>query len=158
MRPALQASCRRNSGQPSAVSRPFSVNRASQTEGRCYSSDVKDQFQYTGPFLLWKPSLTSETPNTTAIRKSLAGLQPDDFNGPWASESDRSPIRGLYIKHIAKNITQAAIIYSEEMIKARKFEEAERMLNWAEAFENRTELGPVFTEEIAQLKKEAIER
>lgn len=123
-----------------------------------FYTEVKDHFQYTGPFLLWQPGPASDTPDTMAIKKSLAGIQPDDFTGPWVSEGDRSPIRRLYTKYIVKNVTQAALVYSQEMIKAKKFKDAKRMLSWAEAFERKTELGPVYTEQITQLKAAAEKR
>ena len=120
-----------------------------------YYEDVKDQFQYAGPYLLWQSTSVYVTPDTSAIRKSIAGIRTDDFTGPWVSEADRSPVRKLYTKHIVKNVTQAAIVYSEEMINAKNFREALRILSWAEDFEKKTELGPVHAEQLSQLKAEA---
>ena len=114
---------------------------------------VGDQFRYTGPFLLWQQGPVDEIPDTSGLRASLRGIRPEDFVGPWVSEQDRSPIRRLYTKYGAKNITRSALVFSEELIEAKKAAEAMKILNWAEEFERRTELGPVFTEEIARLKK-----
>ena len=123
-----------------------------------FYSDEKDHFQYAGPFLLWQPAADDTIPNMNALRASLAALRSEDFTGPWVSEQDRSPVRRLYTKYGARNITQSALVLGEELIKAEEYTEANQILNWAEAFERNTELGPVYTEEIARLKEAAKRR
>jgi tetratricopeptide (TPR) repeat protein len=125
------------------------------TVAESYYFNVGDHFRYSGPFLLWQPTPANEKPDTTLIRESLAGIQAEDFTGSWISEQDRSPVRRLYTKDIIKNVTLAALAYGNEMIKSENFTEAKRILRWAEEFEKKTELGPVFTLQISQLKEAA---
>jgi hypothetical protein len=132
-----------------SLSRPIALACTVYEE---YYEDVKDQFRYAGPFQLWKPASVPETPDTTLLRKSLAGIETGTFSGPWVSTRDKSPVRRVYTKYLAKNITYSAIVYSQNMIDAGHLNEAARMLNWAEGFEKKTELGPVYTEQISQLK------
>jgi len=39
------------------------------------------------------------------------------------------------------------------LIKTKKFKETTKILNWVEEFEKMTELGPVYTEQIARLRE-----
>ena len=138
-----------------SLARPIAV---AITVEESFFSDVKDHFRYAGPFLLWQPVPAIETPDTTALQASLAGVRPEDFTGTWVSEKDRSPIRRLYTKYMVKNVTKSALALSEEWIKAKKFTEAEKILSWADEFEKKTELGPVYTEQISRLRRAAKER
>jgi len=135
-----------------SFARPIGV---AVTVSGSFLSGVEEHFQYAGPFLLSQPTLAGETPDTTALGASLTGLRHEDFSGPWISSQDRSPVRGLYTKRLAMNVTEAAFAYGAELIKAKRFADALRVLSWAEDFEETTELGPVYTEQISQLKEAA---
>ena len=135
-----------------ALSRPIAL---SVTVDTSVAASFKDHFRMSGPFFLWVSKPTESGPDTGMLRKNLAGINPDDFSGPFASAQDRSPVRSVYTKQLAKNITATALLYSELLIEAGSYSEAERMLAWADAFEKNTELGPVFTEHIAKLRESA---
>jgi hypothetical protein len=117
-----------------------------------YSSDNK-HFKYEGMFLLWQPTQDNGIADTTTIRQCLEGLDPDDFSGPWASMKDRSPVRRYYTKELVRVLSQVALTYSHELIKAHHLSEAERALQWVEQFESRTELGPTSTKDIERLRE-----
>jgi len=108
--------------------------------------------QYAGPYLLVHPAPPRRPRNVDALRRCLEEIDEEDFVGPWVSRQDYSPVRGLYTKEIVKNVTAAALFYAEEMIGEGKLKVAEKSLTWAEEFERRTELGPVYTRRIAELR------
>lgn len=58
-------------------------------------------------------------------------------------------------KGIARNVTATALMCSDLLIKSGSFSEAQKWLICAEEFEKKTEYGPAFTEQIADLKDAA---
>lgn len=130
--------------------RPIAV--APTVEEGFYSWD-KEHFKYQGMFFLWQPHHDDGIADTAAIRRCLAGIDPESFAGPWAGMKDRSPVRRRYTKEIARILFQMALTYSEALIHAGRFAGAEMTLRWLESFEERTELGSVSTEEILGLRK-----
>jgi hypothetical protein len=109
--------------------------------------------RFAGPFFQWCDATTAQTPDTASMHASVEGLTPDDFVGPWVSDQDRSPIRRVYTKNIARNVTETVTLYGESLLKANRLPEANRWANWADELDTKAELGPVFTERIAQLKE-----
>jgi hypothetical protein len=130
--------------------RPVAV--APTVEENFYSWD-KEHFKYQGMFFLWQPRHDDGIADTAAIRRCLAGIDPESFSGPWAGMNDRSPVRRRYTKEIVRILFQMALTYSEALIRAGRFAGAEMTLRWLENFEATTELGPVSTEEILGLRK-----
>ncbi|MGB6648149.1 MAG: tetratricopeptide repeat protein [Bacteroidota bacterium] len=120
-----------------------------------FYEDYKEYLQYAGPYFLIHPAPPPGSRNVGALRQCLQGIEENDFEGPWVSGQDHSLIRGLYTKEIAKNITFSALSYAEEMIGEGKLKAAEKTLDWAEKFERKTELGPVYTRRIAELRDAA---
>jgi len=92
------------------------------------------------------------------MRVSLEGIRDDEFAGPWAGPRDRSPVHRLYSKHVVANVTGMAVTYADWLIRAGRVAEGERVLEWAEKFEPKTELGPVHTQRIAELRAAAKKR
>ena len=134
------------------LARPLAV--AVSVEEACYA-EVREQMRYAGPFLLWQSRPTGEVPDTAALHACLLGMNPGDLRGDWVSQQDRSPIRRIHTKNVVKNVTAAAVTYSTWLINAKKFNDAKYWLSWAENLERQTELGPVFTGKIAELRKAA---
>jgi hypothetical protein len=118
-----------------------------------YFSRFKDNMRFAGAFLLWCDVATAKTVDTTSMLASLERLRPDSFTGPWVSDKDRSPIRRMYTKNLVRNVTETAIVCSESLLGANRISEANRWANWADELDKKAELGPVFTERIAQLKE-----
>jgi len=129
--------------------RPIAL--APTVEQKFYSAE-RDHFKYQGMFYLWEPLRDDGIADTLALRRCLAGIEPDSFSGPWASEKDRSPIRRYYTKEIVQVLFQIALTYSEALVKAKRLDEAEKTLQWLESFEKNTELGRVSIGEIARLR------
>ncbi len=139
----------------SSLTRPIAL---AVTVDESFYADIKDHLRYDGPFLLWHTSPVSETQSAIMLEKSLEGIRAENFSGPWVSDRDRSPIRRIYTKYLANNITSMALSYCDELIEIGKLEKALEVLNWAEEFETITVLGPVSTEEISQRRKLVKER
>ncbi len=130
--------------------RPLTV--AVTVDTSCWSMS-RNNMRFAGAFLQWHDMTTAKTPDTAAMHASLEGLSPDSFTGPWVSDQDRSPIRRMYTKNIVQNVTVTAISYSESLLQAKRFSEANRWARWADELDRKAELGPVFTERIARLKE-----
>jgi tetratricopeptide (TPR) repeat protein len=138
-----------------SFSRPIAL---AVTVDENFYPNVKEKLQYTGPFLLYKSDAESDSIDILGIRNSIAGIRIEDFSGSWVSEMDYSPIRIIYTKRLAGNITHMALEYAEELLKTGNFNRAEVILKWAEKFENITELGPVNSGRISELRKKYYER
>jgi hypothetical protein len=122
------------------------------TLGREFYSRDEVHFQDHGMFLLWIGERTGSAIDTSDLRRCLEGIDPDDFTGPWASLKDRSPVRRYYANGIVRVLYGIALTYSEEMIRAHRFQEAESTLRWLERFERKTEFGPASMSEIERLR------
>jgi hypothetical protein len=133
-----------------SFNRPLTV---AVTVDENYWSNARNNMRFAGAFFEWCDAATAQTPDTASMHTSLEGLTPDDFTGPWVSDQDRSPIRRVYTKNIVRNVTETAILYGESLLKANRLPEASRWANWAEGLDRKSELGPVLTERIAQLKE-----
>ncbi len=120
-----------------------------------FTNAIKARLQMVGPFFLWQPDPAHAAPDTVMLRNNLTGINAEDFSGPFAGAQDRSSARQAFTKRMATNVTAAALLYSEVLIKSGSFAEAQRWLHWAEAFEKKTEFGPAFTEQIRNLKDAA---
>lgn len=88
----------------------------------------------------------------STIQKSLLALNPNDFVGSLTSKQDRSPVRLNYTNLILKNISHAALYYTDLQIKSNNTEEAQKMLNWLEQFEKKTILGFTSDEQIKKFR------
>ncbi len=133
-------------------SRPIAF---SVTVDPSFTNTIKDHLQMAGPFLLWQSRLAQTAPDTAMLRSNLASINAADFAGPFASAQDRSPVRQVFTKGIARNVTATALAYSDLLIKSGKFSEAQKWLSWAEEFEQKTEFGPAFAQQILSLKDAA---
>ncbi len=120
---------------------------------RDFFSRYEDDVQYAGPFWRVVGQPVAHPRDTVALRNSLAGIGSGDFEGPWVSEQDYSPVRGLYTKEIVTTVTHAALVYAEDMLETGKLVEAGRIASWAEGFEKRTELGPTYVDRIAEIRR-----
>jgi len=131
---------------------PRSITVSVTVGDRSFASGSEDHLSLFGPFYSWFPVPAASAQDTSMLRASLSGIDPDEFSGPLVSEQDTSPVRRVSTNNLVINITAAALTYSEQLIKAGRTREAKEMLDWAEQFEKKTENGPVFTERIAELR------
>ncbi len=112
----------------------------------------EDHLEYAGPFYLWHEKPVDKENDPAALRASLAAIEPRDFAGPWTSETDRSPVRRVTTYRLAGNVSYSALVLAEELIDAGNRGEASRVLDWVKTFENETELGPIFDDQVAELR------
>ncbi len=119
------------------------------------TATFKDRLQFAGPYLLWQAGSVPATPDTARLRRNLTSLKVDEFAGPFISAQDRSPVRRVYTGGLVRNITAAVLAYSNLLINAGSFTEAQSWLSWVEEFEKKTEVGPSFTAQIASLRNAA---
>jgi hypothetical protein len=123
-----------------------------------FAQDTQDHLTLAGPFHSWLPVPAESPQDTTMMRISLADIDPEDFRGPLVSPQDRSPVRLVGTDRLVTNITAAAMRYSKTLIESGRASEVFQMLKWAQAFEEKTVLGPVSAEQIEELKEAAIDK
>jgi len=127
---------------------------AAVTVEESYYSGARGSMRFAGAFFEWTDATSAQTPDTAAIRASLQGIDAGAFTGPWVSDQDRSPIRRVFTKNIVRNVTHAALVYAEALMKKDRNSEADRWVRWADRLDKESELGPVFTERISRLQEE----
>ena len=132
------------------LSRPIAIGA---TVAGSYYANEREHFGNAGAFLFWSPA-TNPTPDFAAMQKGLAGVRPEDFAGPWASEQDRSPIRTMYTRDIVRNVTATALTLSESFVKEGKMDRARTLVDWAAKLESISEASPAFAERIAALRED----
>ena len=123
-----------------------------------YYSSVRDNMRFAGAFLLWSDVAKAKTSDVSSMLASLKGVSPDDFTGPWVSDKDRSPVRRLYTKNIARNVTLTAIMCGESLLDARRISDAQHWTQWAEELDKKAEVGPFFADRIARLKEQLAQK
>jgi len=141
--------------QRNAFPRPIAI--AVTVGDMSFAEDTKDHLTLAGPFHSWLPFPAENPEDTTMMRMSLADIDPEDFRGPLVSPQDRSPVRLVGTNRLVTNITAAALRYSQALIESGRAAEVFPMLKWAQGFEEKTALGPVFAEQIEELKEKAID-
>lgn len=130
--------------------RPIAI--AATVDGSYYANE-REHCVNAGAFLLWSPA-ANPSPDFDAMQKGLAGVRPEDFAGPWASEQDRSPIRTMYTKDIVRNVTATALTLAESFVKEGKLARARTLVDWAAKLESISEASPAFAERIAALRED----
>lgn len=118
-----------------------------------FAADTKDHLRPAGAYRLWLPEPAENAEDTSMMRISLASINPQDFEGPLVSSQDRSSVRMASSNRIVTNVTEMALNYSKALLKSGRAKEAYQMLSWAEEFETKTRLGPVYSQEIKELKR-----
>jgi tetratricopeptide (TPR) repeat protein len=120
-----------------------------------FAGDSQDHLVMMGAFRLWQPSPAESPMDTSGMRESLAGIDPDEFAGSLVSEKDRSSVRIASTNRIVTNITELALKYSKTLLESGNPRQAYEMLTWAEEFEQKTVLGPCLSDQIEELKETA---
>ncbi len=115
-----------------------------------FYADYADRLVDAGAFRLLRAERPSSPADTAAIRAGLESIRPGAFRGPWVSEADRSPVRRVYTKQLATNVTRSAVTLAQRLAADGRDAEALELLDWADAYERETELGPALSTEIAE--------
>ncbi len=119
-----------------------------------YYAQERNHFVNAGAFLKWTTS-TDGPADIGAMQKSVMGVRPEDFRGPWTSQQDRSPIRRLYTRDIVRNVTATALTIGESYLASKQMDRAREMADWAAELERVSNATPAFAERIAALRKAA---
>ena len=133
--------------------RPLTV--AATVGDRDFTPDSHSRMRLAGPFYTCLPKSTEMLNDTTAIRISLGRIAPNDFSGSFVSRNDRSPVRLNTTNRLASNITATALLHARLLLESGQASEAYKWAEWAEHFEAKTKAGPVFAEQIEELKDSA---
>ena len=122
------------------------------TVPREYAERFDEPLQYAGAYRIVRSEETDQ-PDVDAIRAGLEGFTAEDFFGPWVSEQDRSPVRRVGTKNIVQNVTYAALTLADGLRREGRTDEAIPWLTFAEDLDMRSDLGPVYRDRIAELKR-----
>ena len=124
----------------------------SVTVGPEYLAALKNNIKYCGPYFLLNTDNSKDSMDITILKKSVNDIKISEFTGPWTSKGDLSPVRRQYTKYLILNISAAALSYTDELIKQKKFSKAKTILNFVEKLESKSELGLFSKEEIQKRK------
>jgi tetratricopeptide (TPR) repeat protein len=102
-----------------------------------FSPDARDRMVLRGPYYQIMPRAVEVHEDQAAIAKSLESIDPADFEGAFASDIDRSPIRTMHTDKVASNITNVMLRYTALLAEAGNLDEAQAALARAEAFDSR---------------------
>ncbi len=132
-------------------SRPLAV--ACTAEPGFLTSD-STHMTFAGPFYIWTAGQRATSLDTSFALASFDDVQPEEFEGMWASMQDRSSVRISSTKTNVMNVLYVASMLSRAMMDARRNDAALHWLTWAEKLNNACELGPVYTKYIDEIKSE----
>ena len=122
------------------------------TVDEVFRTSLIGQWQYGGPFWVVQRDPLVRIHDTTVVKASIDRIGIDDFEGPWVSEQDRSPVRVISTKQLAGTITSMALLHAEWLVEEGRFTDAQTMVGWAERFQLRTVLGPVNGQRIRNIR------
>jgi hypothetical protein len=121
-----------------SLPRPIAI--ANTVSDFSFASDSKDHLVQRGAYQIWLPRPAEVGFDTELVRKSLEGVNPEDFKGPFISEMDRSPLR-IQTVNLVNNISGVAMRCAEQLLADGRPAEALKIVEWAEDFEDKTPLG-----------------
>lgn len=87
------------------------------------------------------------------VEQSLAAIRPEDFEGPFASSIDRSPVRQSGSDTIAQNITASMLRRVEIFVRQGRLDEAESALIEAERLDSRIRAAGAFEPKFESLRE-----
>jgi hypothetical protein len=117
-----------------------------------FRASMPGRWQYSGPFWGVQKDPSVQIHDTTAVRASLDRIRIEDFEGPWISQQDRSPIRAISTNQLARTITSMALLQAEWLVEEGRLADAQTIVTWAERFESTTVLGSTYGERIREIR------
>lgn len=133
--------------------RPLAV--AATVSDRDFTLDSQDRMRLSGPFYLCFPEKIDVPQDSSMLRISLESINPDDFAASFVGVGDRSPVRITHTDRVATNVTALALGYGYLLLESGRAFEAYEWATWAEHFEAKTKVGPVFAKQTKELKESA---
>ncbi len=99
--------------------------------------EEQDRLVLCGPYFEIQPEPVMEKRNVSRLAESIEGLEFTSFEGSFTSPVDRSPVRRGCTDKVATNITVAMLRYTDSLVDADRWAEAETALAKAEDFDSR---------------------
>lgn len=120
-----------------------------------FTKDSVGRRTFCGAYYEYMPRSTPEIADIGRVERSLSAIRVADFEGPFASSIDRSPIRRTGSDKIARNITASMLRYAEILVPRGRLDEAREVLEDAEYFDSRIRAGGAFEAEFEALREAA---
>lgn len=99
--------------------------------------EAHDRSVLCGPYFEMQAGPVEEKSDISRLAESIEGLDLTAFEGSFTSPVDRSPVRRGCTDKVATNITIAMLRYTESLVDADRWVEAETVLAKAEDFDSR---------------------
>lgn len=105
-----------------------------------------------GPAWICTADTVRSDVNVESVAKSLARIRAADFQGPFFSERDRSPVRRGAVP-LSTNVVAAWIRYAQGQFEAGNKRAALKSLDGAEEFARKTGCGEIYQSNIEELRR-----
>jgi tetratricopeptide (TPR) repeat protein len=109
-----------------------------------FTRDAVGRMIYCGSYYEYMPRALRCEADIDEIEHNLSAVRPEDFEGPFASTIDRSPVRRSQTDRIAQNVTAAMLRYVDLLVREGRLDEAMDALVRAEYFDSRISAGGAF--------------
>jgi tetratricopeptide (TPR) repeat protein len=114
-------------------------------EKRNLGLEAYDRSVLCGPYFEIQTGPVEDKRNISRLAESIEGLDLTAFEGSFTSPVDRSPIRRGCTDKVATNVTIAMLRYTESLVDADRWAEAQTVLAKAEDFDSRILAGGAHT-------------
>lgn len=119
-----------------------------------FTEDALERRVYCGSYCEYMPRPLRCEADIGEIERSLKSLRLEDFEGAFASEVDRSPVRRTGTDKLAQNITEAMLRYAKLLARDGRLDEAREALERAERFDSGIRASGAFDAEFDSLREE----
>jgi tetratricopeptide (TPR) repeat protein len=119
-----------------------------------FTEDALDRLVYCGSYFEYVPRPPGYDADIGRVGRSLESLEAGDFEGPFASDIDRSPVRRTHTDNLAQNITAAMLRYARLLAEHGRLDEAREALERAERFDSRIRAGGAFEADFDSLRED----
>jgi len=138
--------------QDGRLARPVTF---ASTISETYMDRFKKPLQFCGAYTVVRTEEV-DRPDVEAIKAGLSHVTPEDFFGPWVSDQDRSPVRGMGTKNIVRNVTHSALTLAEQAAARGDAKSFARWLAFARTLDDGSDLGPVYADRMRQLEAKGV--
>jgi tetratricopeptide (TPR) repeat protein len=118
-----------------------------------FTEDAIGRRIFCGSYYEFMPRSAPEIADIDRVERSLSTIRVDDLEGPFASTTDRSPVRRSSTDRVAQNITASMLRYVEILARKGMLDEARSVLEDAEYFDSRIRAGGAFEAKFETLRE-----
>ncbi len=118
-----------------------------------FTRDAVSRMIYCGSYYEYMPRSPRRDAAIEEIARNLSTVKPEHFEGPFASTTDRSPVRRSQTDRIARNVTSAMLRYVDLLARDGRMDEAMDALAAAEYFDSRIRAGGAFEARFDSLRE-----